>query len=171
MKNNLYPSVQEEIIMNETIKIKYRPGFLFRLSKSESYLNTMRKNGWELINIKFGCLLYFKKCKAAEKYYYITQFANMGTAEYKVGIRALAKEFRDSYIGNRACLQTKLIGFYALRYTVYCFSEEDKEKVKSALELRKKDLRISMFIIFEYFMVNFICVPLALFFIIRMCLK
>lgn len=158
------------MIMNGIIKIKYRPGFLFRLSKSESYLNTMRKNGWELVDIKFGCLLYFKKCKAAEKYYYITQFANMGTAEYKVGISALAKEFRNSYIDNRACLQTKLVGFYALRYTVYCFSEEDKEKVKTALELRKKDFSISLFMIFEYFMVNFICIPLALYFIISRCL-
>lgn len=157
--------------MNGIIKIKYRPGFLFRLSKSESYLNAMRKNGWELIDIKFGCLLYFKECKAAEKYYYITQFVNMGTAEYKVGINALAKEFRDSYVDNRACLQTKLIGFYALRYNIYCFSKEDQKKVQTASELRKKDLRVSLFIVFEYFMANFILIPLALYFIISRCLK
>lgn len=157
--------------MSEVIKIKFRPDFLFRLSKSESYLNTMRKNGWKLIDIKFGCLLYFKKCNADEKYYYITRFSNMGTAEYKVGVNALAEQFKDSYIDNRACLQTKLIGVYALKYTIYCFSKEDKEKVQNALELRKKDLRVSLFMIFEYFLTNFICIPLALYFIIRMCLK
>lgn len=153
--------------MNGITKIKFKPGFLFRLSKSESYLNSMRKKGWELTDIKLGCLLYFKKCKEAEKYYYITQFVNMGTAEYKVGINALLNEFRDSYVDNRACLQTKLIGIYALRYTVYCFSKEDQKKIQAASESRKKDLRTSLFMIFEYFITNFIFIPLALYFIIR----
>ena len=47
--------------MNGKVIVKFKPDFLFKLSKSDRYLNEMQKSGWELIDIKFGCLALFQR--------------------------------------------------------------------------------------------------------------
>lgn len=157
--------------MNGKVTVKFKPDFLFKLSKSDRYLNEMQKDGWKLIDIKFGCLLYFRECKAAEKYYYIKQFSTLSHKKYEVGAEALSEVFRDSYIDNREFFKTKLIGIRPLNFTIYCFSKEDREKISVATDLRKNDLRTSIFLFVDYFFTNFICLPVALYFIISKLLQ
>ncbi len=153
--------------MNEKVIVKFKPAFLLRLSKADSFLNEMQKKGWELTNLKFGCLLYFRECKVVvEKYYYITQFAVLHRKKYDVGVEALLNLFKDSYIDHRVFSKTKLVGLRSLNFTVYCFSKEDHEKILIAANLRKKDLHTSIFLYINYFFTNFICLPVALYFII-----
>lgn len=157
--------------MDGKVIVKFKPGFLFKLSESGRYLAEMRANGWKLIDIKFGCLLYFRECKAIEEYYYITQFATLKQRDYKVGMSSLLSVFRESYVDNRVYLQTKLVGVLSLKFTVYCFSKEDREKVELATESRKADLRLSVFLFIDYFFTNFICLPIALYVIVSGLLR
>ena len=152
--------------MNGKVIVKFKPDFLFKLSKSDRYLNEMQKSGWKLIDIKFGCLLYFRECKAVEKYYYITQFATSSTNKYSVGSEALSEVFRNSYVDNREFFKTRLIGIRPLNFTIYCFSKEDREKISVVTNLRKNDLRTSVYLFADYFFTNFIYLPVALYFII-----
>lgn len=152
--------------MEEKVIVKFKPDFLFKLSESGRYLNEMQRRGWKLIDIKFGCLLYFRECKAVEKYYYITQCVAMRSNEYQVGMSALTQVFKNSYVKKRVYYQTKLLGIRPMNFNVYCFSKQDREKMLIADDLRKKDLRISVFLFVDYFFTNFICLPIALYFII-----
>lgn len=79
---------------NQKNLIRFFPFALTRIERLRDYLNRMYESGYQIVKIKFGCILIFQKAAAKEgfKYFILTKtFLQQGSSKKMGRCRSVGK--------------------------------------------------------------------------------
>lgn len=114
--------------------IKFFPFALFQIERLTEYLNRMYKSGYQVVKIKFGCILIFRKATVKEgfKYFILTRHFYYKARKKKWDdIELLEKISPRFHKGNGEQFDVYVWFSYALYYIYLSrlIPEEDYQKI------------------------------------------
>ncbi len=154
----------------ETI-IKFFPFAWFRIESLTDYINEMYRNGYRIIKIKFGCILYFQQEKMRDdlRYVILTRYFNHKARHRKWDDADFIEKRNASYHRGDGFQFKNIIVTAETAYEVYLTNAITDDDLTALREYRKKHLIKGNAEKIFFSLIDVMCLILLIIWLIKLC--